>query len=386
MRVAAGRGWRGALYWPLLAPAAALTAFGLLFLSGVVVDRGPIHMDDWHVRQVSGVAVGLALAVVCVLVPYKALVAQAYLLYAGTLALLVLVLAAGVTRNGAQRWIDLFGFDVQPSEVMKLTLVLTLARFIRFRSSYKTFKGLGAPFLLTLLPMALVLKQPDLGTALLCIPILFTMLFVAGARLKHLLTIVVLGTLSILPVYEWGLKPYQRDRVDAFLFSLVPSRHEGSDARHYRQGDGYQMHQSQVAIGSGGWTGVGLGEGHGHASGRVPERQTDFIFAVLGNEWGLFGGLLVLVLYALLLVAILAVAVRHRDPAGRLICVGVFALFAFQTFINLAMTVGLMPVTGLTLPFLSYGRSSMVASLAAVALVCNVAARPSYEFGRRDFD
>jgi rod shape determining protein RodA len=194
----------------------------------------------------------------------------------------------------------------------------------------------------------------------------------------------VMGACAIFPVYEWGLKDYQKGRIDGFLKQL-PFAGGGKGADDVT-GQGYQVFHSKVAVGSGGFFGVGIGEGEANALQRVPERHNDFIFAVVAHELGLAGSLIVLLLFGWLLLGILAVGMRHRDPAGRLICIGIFALFGFQAFINVAMTVGLMPITGLTLPFLSYGRSSLVVSIVAVALVCNVAARPSYEFGRGDFD
>ncbi len=367
---------RAALHWPVLLPAAGLVLLGLAFLKSF----------DLAATQAVGAAAGCALAIALVLVPYKEWVAKAYLLYAGNILLLVLVLVAGRVANNSRRWLEipLLG-QFQPSEFMKLTLVLTLARFIRFKSSYKTFKGLTAPFLLTFLPMALVLPQPDLGTALLCIPVLFTMLFCAGARTRHLLAIALLGAASMLPVYGM-LHDYQKARITSYFATFVSGGGEERARRHEREGKGYQLHQSLVAIGSGGVMGVGVGEGKAHAAAWVPERHTDFIFAVVGNESGFLGAAFVLFLFGVLLTAILAVAWRHRDPAGRLLCVGVFALLGAQAFVNVAMTVGLVPITGVTLPFLSFGRSSLVTSLAAIGLVCNVAARPSYEFGRGDFD
>jgi len=375
MSAAASRALRAALHLPVVLPVAALLLLGLLFLSGV----------DKAGQQVTGIAVGLAIGAVLVLVPYKQLVAKAYLFYVANIVLLVLVLFVADEVKGSQRWIKVpvFG-NMQPSEFMKLTLVLTLSRFIRFKSSYKTFKGLGAPFLLTVVPMALVLRQPDLGTALLCVPILFTMLFVAGARARHLLVITVLGLASLAPVYTL-LGDYQKARIDGFIGHLVSGDAPAQERKHHRQAKGYQLYQSQIALGSGGLAGVGIGEGNAHAAAWVPENHTDFIFSVVGNEAGFLGTALVLALFGALLLAILAVAWRHREPAGRLLCAGVFALFAAQAIVNVAMTVGLLPITGLTLPFLSYGRSSVVTSLAAIALVCNVAARPSYEFGPDDF-
>jgi len=396
------RGIRIPLYWPAILPTLALLLLSLLALSSVEVRIGLKWVDNWHVLQLIGMAVGLAAAVAVLLVPYKTIVGLAYLLYGGNLLLLILVLVAGSTHNNARRWIALPGFEFQPSELMKLTLVITLARFIRFRSSYKTFTGLWAPFLLTLVPMALILVQPDLGTALLFIPILFTMLFAAGARPRHLALVVLLGAVGIFPVYEWGLKPYQKERIDGFLVQLGVMRPDGgaggkgTDAERKKaeaerlkamaKDENYQLEQSKIAIGAGGFLGADEGGPGGQVLYRVPERQTDFIFSALANRWGFLGGLLLFVLFAWLLVSILAVASRHRDPAGRLLCLGVFAMLCGQAFINIAMTVGLMPVTGLTLPFISYGRSSLVVSILSVALVCNVAARPAYEFGRGDFD
>ncbi len=386
MRADFARGLRIPLYWPAVLPTLGLLLLGVLVLSGLEVRLGLVWVDNWDVLQLIGVVVGLAAAVALLLVPYKTIVSRAYVFYACNMLLLLLVLVAGVERNNARRWLKLPGFDFQPSELMKLTLVVTLARFIRFRSSYKTFTGLWAPFLLTLIPMALILVQPDLGTALLFVPILFTMLFAAGARARHLALVVLLGALAIVPLYEWGLRPYQRDRIDGFLVQLGLVDRGDAHMKAMAKDENYQLEQSKIAVGAGGFLGAEAGGPHGQVLYRVPERQTDFVFAALANRWGFFGGLLVLGLLGWLLVAILAVAARHRDPAGRLLCLGVFAMLGGQAFINLAMTVGLMPVTGLTLPFVSYGRSSIVVCILAVALVCNVAARPAYEFGRGDFD
>lgn len=386
MRADFARGLRFPLYWPAVLPTLGLLLVGILVLSGLEVRLGLVWVDNWHVLQLIGVLIGLAAAAALLLVPYKTIVDRAYVYYGLNLLLLVLVLLVGSERNNARRWLAFPGFDFQPSELMKLTIVITLARFIRFRSSYKTFTGLWAPFLLTLVPMALVLVQPDLGTALLFVPILFTMLFAAGARARHLATVVLLGAAAMVPFYEWGLKPYQRERIGGFLVQLGVMKNSSAQSKAMAKDENYQLEQSKIAVGAGGFLGADEDEPGGQVLYRVPERQTDFVFAALANRWGFLGGFLVFALLGWLLVAILAVAARHRDPAGRLLCLGVFAMLGGQAFINLAMTVGLMPVTGLTLPFVSYGRSSLVVCILAVALVCNVAARPAYEFGRGDFD
>jgi cell division protein FtsW (lipid II flippase) len=386
VRADLARGLRIPLYWPAVLPTLGLLLLGILVLSGLEVRLGLVWVDNWHVLQLIGVLIGFAAAAALLLVPYKTIVDRAYVYYGLNLLLLVLVLLVGSERNNARRWLAFPGFDFQPSELMKLTIVITLARFIRFRSSYKTFTGLWAPFLLTLVPMALVLVQPDLGTALLFIPILFTMLFAAGARARHLAMVVLLGAAAMVPFYEWGLRPYQKERIGGFLVQLGVMKNSGAHAKAMAKDENYQLEQSKVAVGAGGFLGADEEDPGGQVLYRVPERQTDFVFAALANRWGFLGCFLVLGLLGWLLVAILAVAARHRDPAGRLLCLGVFAMLGGQAFINLAMTVGLMPVTGLTLPFLSYGRSSIVVCILGVALVCNVAARPAYEFGRGDFD
>ena len=259
-------------------------------LGGLVVRIGTVWVDDLHVTQLSGIGVGAAAAVGLLFVPYKALVQRAYLLYAFCLVLLVLVKIIGVERNGSRRWIEFLGFEFQPSELAKLALVVTLARFIRFRSSYKTFRGLGAPFVLTLVPMALILVQPDLGTALLCMPVLFTMLFAAGARTRHLATILLMGALAIFPVYRWGLKEYQRDRIDGFVAQLpfLPDRRTDVERAELERDELFQAMRARIAIGAGGFAGVD-DEGQSEALKAVPERQNDFVFAVMAEEFGLAG-------------------------------------------------------------------------------------------------
>ncbi|MEM8885858.1 MAG: FtsW/RodA/SpoVE family cell cycle protein [Planctomycetota bacterium] len=376
------------LHWPVLVPAVLLMLMGIFALTDLTVFiAGAGEVGGWGGRQLRWMALGLAASAVVMLMPYKSLVERAYLAYGFTLLLLVLVLVLHDKRKGSMRWISIGGFGFQPSELMKLTLVLTMARFIRFKSSYKTFAGLGAPFLLTLLPMALILKQPDLGTALLCVPLLFTTLFVAGARTRHLGLIVVLGLLGIYPVYKFGLEDYQRARIDGYIaqLPLAPkSQKEKKAIEQLNRQENFQVEQSKTAVGNGGYFGQSA-DADLDALGTVPERHNDFIFAVVANRWGFFGCLLLLGCYLWMLCAILMVALRQRDPAGRLICVGVFSLLGFQAFINIAMTVGLMPITGMTLPLVSYGGTSLVVSMLSIALVCNVAGRPSFEFGRGDF-
>jgi rod shape determining protein RodA len=313
---------------------------------------------------------------VILVVPYRWVVERAYLLYLVGLVSLVAVLVVGRSTHGATRWFRLGPMDVQPSEFIKIILILTLARYIRFRTSHRTFRGLAAPFLLTLVPMALILKQPDLGTALLLIPILFSMLYVAGAQARHLVLIVVLGVAAMVPVYQFVLKDYQRRRVDVFL-----SFDRKLDALEL-QNEHYHKVQSAIAVGSGGLLGRGLFvEDPVH----VPEPTTDFIFTVVAERWGFAGVLLLFLVQVGLLASLAAIAIRTREPSGKLVVVGILALFAVQFLVNVSMTVGMAPITGLTLPFVSYGGSSLLSSLVAAGFALNVGMRPGFVLARHEF-
>ena len=291
--------------------------------------------------------------------------------------------------KGAYAWITIGPVSVEPAELCKFAFVLVLGRYLRFRSNYRTLGGLLGPFVLALVPMALILKQPDLGMVMLFLPALFVMLFVAGARVRHLLTISAMG-LALAP-FAWfsgekhvpGLshfpqviKEYQKQRVYAFL---------ESDNLSSRQANAYQTHRALVAIASGGWSGKGFGEIPIGQS--VPEAHNDMILALIGEQFGFWGVLALLVAYLVLFAAGIEIAAATREPFGRLVAVGVVAVLAAQSFFNLLVATGMMPVTGITLPFVSYGGSSLVASFMAAGLLLNIGqnrplvmARESFEF------
>jgi cell division protein FtsW (lipid II flippase) len=289
--------------------------------------------------------------------------------------------------NGAYAWIDFGVIRFQPSEVTKIAFVLVLARYLRFRSNYRTLSGLLPPFALALVPVAMILRQPDLGTALIFIPALFAMLFVAGAKMKHLLAIVGLGAAMVpiiwlagtdVPVFRHMpelVKEYQRKRVYA-MFSRDPAT---------LQATGYQQENAVIAFGSGGISGKGMG--NIPIGMRVPEAHNDMIFALIGEQFGFFGSAVVLAAYIVLFAAGVEIASATREPFGRLIALGVVSLLAGQTFLNLMVATRMMPVTGITLPFVSYGGSSLLASFIAVGLLLNIGqnrplviARESFEF------
>jgi cell division protein FtsW (lipid II flippase) len=290
--------------------------------------------------------------------------------------------------NGAYAWINFVVLRLQPAELMKIAFVMVLSRYLRFRSNYRTLAGLLPPFALALIPVALILKQPDLGTALIFIPALFVMLFVAGAKLRHLLAICGLGIAMLpliwccgtdLPVFRHMpelVRSYQRERVYA-MFHNDPAT---------LQRKGFQQHHALTAFGSGGISGKGLG--NIPVGQRVPEGHNDMIFALIGEQFGFFGSATVLMAYIVLFAAGVEIAAATREPFGKLLAIGVVSLLAGQAFLNLLVAVKLFPVTGVTLPFISYGGSSLLASYMAAGLLLNIGqnrplvmARDAFEFG-----
>jgi cell division protein FtsW (lipid II flippase) len=281
----------------------------------------------------------------------------------------------------------------QPAELMKVAFIMVMARYLRYRSNFRTIGGLVPPFLLAAVPLLCILKQPDLGTALVFIPALFAMLFVAGARMWHLVAVVGMGVfvgavlwcsgpadsgapgLPLLRHAPSFVKKYQRDRVYA-MFANDPASSQGID---------YQIDRALTAIGSGGPTGKGMGS---VPVGRfVPEAHNDMVFALVGEQFGFVGSAIVLAAYIVLFTAGIEIAAGTREPFGRLVALGIVATMAGQTFINLMVVLRLMPVTGITLPFVSYGGSSLLASFMAAGLLLNIGqnrpivmARESFEF------
>lgn len=338
---------------------------------------------DFASKQLTWYAVGGLAAALVLMVPYRFLLEHAYAIYAAGIVLLLAVFAVGVSINGARRWIDVGNIMLQPSEFMKVGVLLVLARYIRFRDDQKTLKGLAFPFLLTALPVALILRQPDLGTAMLFVPVLVAVLFASGARPRHLGLVAAMAVAVSPIIFYVALRDYQRERVRTFLH--VSGSGADEDAKRMQRQEGWQANQARLAVASGGLVGLGWASGPQNRAGAVPEHQTDFIFTVLAEEFGFFGVSLLAALYGLLFSALAGIARGCRDPAGKILCTGVLVLLAAQAYVNLAMTVGLGPVTGVPLPFLSYGGSTTLTSFVAVALALNVGARPGFDFGPTDF-
>jgi len=362
----------------LLLTALLIFSIGLAFLYSATKEHsyrlsGSLP-HNFLLRQIIWFSIGLLIGIIILTVDYKKWLELAYPLYGVNLVLLLLVLSLGQTKLGAQRWISFGAIGFQPAEFSKLVIVFVLARYLgqkeaagslslSWRAGSNSGKVLVSSFLIVMIPFLLIVKQPDLGTALTLIPILFAVLYVWGARLRTLILIFLAGVLST-PILWQMLKSYQKRRILVFLNPNMDPL-----------GAGYTIIQSKIAIGSGGLFGKGWLSGTQNQLNFLPERHTDFIFSVVGEEWGFLGALFLLLLYLILIWRAYSCAQQTSNLLGRLLACGIVALFSFQVVINIAMTMGLVPVVGLPLPLISYGGSSLLASMVCIALLLNIGMR-----------
>ncbi len=347
--------------WLVLLSALALSLIGL----ATVHSASSELPADFTPRQASWVALGILVMIVLFLVDYHLLTDLSLPLYAGGCALLILVLFIGSEHGGSQSWIGLGPLGFQPSEVAKLTTALFLTRYLAdVNRPILTFKEIALGGSIVALPMALVALEPDMGTAAMFVPMLAGMLLVGGTRLKVWVAAVVAALVLGTAAWFFVMQPYQRERVRTFL-------EPGSDPL----GAGYQVRQSKIAVGSGQLTGRGYMQGTQSQLRFLPARHTDFIFAVLAEEWGFVGVVAVLGLYAVFIVNGARIAMRARDREGILLVVGLLSVISFHLLYNTAMVVGLVPNTGIPLPFLSYGGSFTLLVFAATGLILGVDVR-----------
>lgn len=320
------------------------------------------HMDPWANRQMLRFALGLGFFLVVALIDVRVLMRMAYPLYIVAMALLVLVEVKGTVGMGAQRWIDVGFIQLQPSEVMKIALVLTLARYFHSATAVEMGKlsFLIPPIVLVLLPVAFVLKQPDLGTAMMLLMASAVLFLLAGMRL-WVFALLIVGGVGSIPVAWQFLHDYQKNRIRIFL-----------DPERDPRGAGYHITQSKIALGSGGITGKGFMLGSQSHLNFLPEKQTDFIFTMLGEEFGMTGGLILLGLYSLVILYGFMVALRCRHQFGRLAALGVTSTFFLYAFINIAMVTGLIPVVGVPLPMISYGGTAMLTLMIGFGILMSI--------------
>lgn len=333
------------------------------------------YVGPTTIRQTVFIGTGIALLLMTLAPSYMVIGRYTWILYWIAIFLLAcLVLDRYIdlpfvpVRRATRRWIDIGPIAIQPSEFMKPVLILALAYYLRYRDSYRRLGGLIPPFALTMLPMVLILKQPDLGTLLMLLPVLFAMLFVAGARLRHIITIIIAGVVTLPIFYTFGMKPYQKQRIDVVF-------KQNTKDEKWQMGPGYQLRQSKIALGTGGVFGEGFAQGMFIEHALLPEEHNDLIFAIIGHQWGLVGCAMVILAYGAIVLFGIEVAAATNDPFGRLLAIGVIVMIVVQALLNMSMSVGLAPITGMTLPFVSAGGSSLWANFIALGLLLNVAQR-----------
>ncbi|MGH6946361.1 MAG: rod shape-determining protein RodA [Kiloniellales bacterium] len=357
------------LNWGLILLICAIAGYGAAMLYSAAGG----NFDPWADRHLARFGIALVGLVMIALIDIRFWFRWSYLIYFAVFALLVLVELMGTTGMGATRWLDLHVVQLQPSEMMKVALVLALARYFHGLSPEEVARPLSLvwPMLLVFAPVALVLKQPDLGTAMMLVAVSGAVFFAAGVRVWKFVAVLCAG-LAAIPV-AWGLlHDYQRDRVLTFL-----------DPESDPLGAGYHILQSKIALGSGGLFGRGYLQGTQSHLNFLPEKHTDFIFTMLAEELGMVGGLLLLGLFALVFVYGLAIALRARNQFGRVLALGLtFNLFCY-VFINTGMVMGLLPVVGIPLPLISYGGTAMLTVMAAFGLTICVYVHRDLRISRR---
>lgn len=345
------------LNWPLVLLIFTLGMIGI----AMMISAGGGDVREFAFAQSARFAFAFVLMLLVAATPMRVLLQYAYVIYFVCVLALIVVDVIGHIGMGAQRWLKLGGFTIQPSEIMKLAVILALARYYHSLAleDIRRFASLIPPLLILAVPAVLVLRQPNLGTTVIMVATGGIMMFMAGVQWRYFIGVIV-GGLASAPVAWHFLHDYQKRRVLTFL-----------DPQQDPLGAGYNILQSMIAVGSGGLFGKGYMQGTQGQLNFLPEKQTDFIFTILAEEWGFIGSMALLVLYGLLMVAGLSIALSSRSGFGALVAAGVVAFIFMHVFINVAMVMGLLPVVGLPLPFLSFGGSIMFSTMLGMGLLLN---------------
>ncbi|MDJ0830001.1 MAG: rod shape-determining protein RodA [Desulfobacterales bacterium] len=351
--------------WGLLAVTLLVATIGFLTLYSAVSAGATTPAKAFYIKQLIWYLVGLVCMVITILFNYKMMDRHANVIYVVCIVLLICVLFFGKYVGGSRRWLALGPISLQPSEMVKVGVIIILARYYAKSASTSglTIRELCKPVIMIMIPFALIVKQPDLGTAMLIVLIAGSMTMFVKIQRRSLIYIMISGLISVPLVWSF-LKGYQKQRILTFL-------NPDSDPL----GTGYHIIQSKIAIGSGMLTGKGYLKGTQNALSFLPEQHTDFIFSVLAEEWGFIGAIALLVLLMILVAWGLNVAHSCRDPFGTILSVGVTATIFWQVFVNIGMTMGLMPVVGVPLPLVSYGGSSVITSMICIGILMNVSMR-----------
>ncbi|MCD6498153.1 MAG: rod shape-determining protein RodA [Deltaproteobacteria bacterium] len=348
--------------WTLLLVIMAIVAVGLINLYSASRTAVP----GMFTHQIYGLILGFSAFLVITTIDYRLYNQYGYLIYGLGIATLVLVLFVGRTVKGSTRWIGFGPLQIQPSELMKVVMAIALAKYLHNDPTPegRTLKQMAAPFALVALPVALILKQPDLGTGMLVLLMFFSVMLFTKLKLRSLLTLISTGAVILPLTWSLLLKGYQKRRILAFL-----------DPSADPTGAGWHLRQSIYAIGSGRILGKGFLQGTQHQFQFLPEHWTDFPFSVWAEEWGFIGGIILLGLYLFLVLWSIRLAANAKDRFGALLCLGIGSMFFWHVVINIGMVTGLLPVVGVTLPLFSYGRSSVLTFMLGAGLLMSVASR-----------
>jgi rod shape determining protein RodA len=350
--------------WLLLGAIVLIAAIGVAMIYSVTAPAdGRASAQVW--TQFYALGLGLIALLVCLAIDYRILAEHSLFIYGGLLVMLVFVLVKGQTQMGGQRWIPIGPFHLQPSEFGRIGVALMLAMYFgENRRGAKNTSDLILGGIFTAIPLLLIAKQPDLGTAVTLMPVFLGVAFLAGLRLRLLGMLALIGVLAAPIAWKFALKDYQRSRIQMFI-----------DPEQDPRGAGYQTIQARVTVGSGGLTGKGFRQGTQGQYKFLPVAHNDFIFSVLAEEQGFIGVLTALGLYLFVILRSLEAARLAKDRLGAYLVGGIISGFAFQVIYNVTMSAGLAPVKGITLPLMSYGGSSLIASLASFGLILNVRMR-----------
>jgi rod shape determining protein RodA len=359
------KGLRENFDWPLFVAVATIAVIGVTNLYSAT-SAARVELSELYIQQIYWLTLGAGIAVLIVAIDYRHFERFGWVAYGGGIVLLLLVFLLAPEVRGSQRWIRIGSFSLQPSEIMKVILIVALAKYLHNdpKTEGRTLKDLVIPGLILALPMTLILKQPDLGTALMCAFIFGSIMVLTNLKLRSLLTLAATFVASVPLAWTYLFHDYQRGRVLAFW-------NPEADVLD----SGWQSHQSMVAIGSGGFWGKGFMQGTQNQHRFLPDQHTDFPFPVWAEEQGFLGVMLLFFLYIFLILWGLKVASQAKDRFGAVVAVGVSAFFFWHTIINLGMVCGLLPVVGVTLPLFSYGGSSVITSMMGIGLLMNVSIR-----------
>jgi rod shape determining protein RodA len=352
--------------WPCVAALLAIVGIGLLSIYSARWDfvRQAPGREFW--TQLYAVAIGMGVFVVCLLIDYRSLTQRSLIMYGALVILLICVELFGLKRGGSRRWLPLGSFNLQPSEFARVVVSLVLAGYFgSVTRAKRSLPELALAAGIVLVPLYLIYRQPDLGTAVTLLPVFLGVAFLAGLRVKWLLIAAAVAVLMSPVVWKFGMSDYQRSRVRTFMNPELDAKDEG-----------YQQLQARITVGSGGLFGKGFrGATQAGGYGFLPAAHNDFVFSGLAEEHGFVGVLVALALYLFVIVRSLDAAKLAKDRLGAFLVIGILSGFMFQVVYNITMSAGLAPVKGLTLPLMSYGGSSLMATLAGFGLILNVRMR-----------